>query len=108
MDKMGAPNVTVMNGHMDGPLSTEPSACQLGVVGVAWNGRRYVVVQSFFRDKSTFFGFKQVYELKGATPVLFLDGAKKHAPLCQEGRAGAPEPPGWRTFPDELQALFCH
>ena len=107
MDKLGDPNVVVMYGQMDAS-DHQPIACQLGVVGVAWNGRRFVVLQNSYREHATFFGYNHVYELKGRAPVLFMDGRQKHSPLCQSGGPGAAEPPGWKAFPAELQALFCH
>jgi hypothetical protein len=109
MDKVGDPYVVVMHGHMDGPKSNEPFACQIALVGAAWSGGRFVVVRHFYRDKATFFGYNQVYELRpGAAPELFVDGREKHSPLCQFSAPDAGQPAGWNDLPADLQDVFCH
>ncbi len=108
MDKVGDAKVVVMHGHVDGPGSTEPHACQFAVDSAEWSGRRFFVVHNWFRDRATFFGYNNVYEVVAGRPKLFMDGSQKYSGLCQFSSPTAAEPPEWKAFPAELQTLFCH
>jgi hypothetical protein len=90
-------------------VGDQPFMCWLGVTGATWHGRRFLVVRDSYFEGPTAWGYTNVYELTRAGPVLFLDGAAKHSPLCQGSRTDptVAKPPGWSTFPKDLQEALC-
>jgi hypothetical protein len=106
IDELKQPSVTVMYGEMTGNKGT-PHACQLSVSGAEWGGRRFIVVHDFFRHEGTFWAFNSIYEVTGGAPVVFLDGGENYTALCDSPDPATPQPPGWKSFPADLQKYFC-
>jgi hypothetical protein len=108
MKEQGQSSVTV---RYEAPSTPEqrPFECTLGITGAAWKGRRFLVVHDRYFQVPTAWGYTNVYELTGGRPVLFLDGVETHSPLCQVSSPDptVAKPPGWSTFPKDLQKVLC-
>ncbi len=107
MTRLGRSRVIVRAGVMDGDRWTHNS-CDVEVGAVKWNGRRWIALVNSEREGAAFFRYITSAELTARGAVLSTTG-------CERGNGGKPggayhpiEPPGWKTFPPEVQDRLCH
>jgi hypothetical protein len=107
MTRLGRSRVIVRAGVMDGDRWT-PSSCDVAVSAVKWNGRRWIALVNSVRDGSAFYGFITSVELTARGPVLSTTGCERDDQRRPRGATNPLEPPGWKTFPPEVQERLCH
>lgn len=105
MQRLGQTNIVVRYGVMDGDRVT-PTSCDITVRTAEWRGRKWVALNHDIREGSTFLGYVTAVELTPRGPVVSTEGCQ----LYQGQISGAfppREPPGWKTFPEDLKSALC-
>jgi hypothetical protein len=107
MARLDRVDVTVRSGVMDGEHATKDS-CDIFVGSVEWNGRHWVTFRNGVREGASSFAYITSVEMTARGPVLSTSGCERGPNGKPAGAAHPIEPPGWTTFPQEVQKLLCH
>jgi hypothetical protein len=88
----------------------DPTDCTLGISAVSWKGRRWVVVNAFNRDVSTFYSILEIYERTKGGFVKYYGGFNglPDAEALKKGAEGVtPEMKrDWPTLPADVRKAF--
>jgi hypothetical protein len=97
----------VVRAGVEGDRATQQS-CDLAVATVKWNGRRWIALVNSVRDGNAFFGYITSVELTARGPVLSTTGCERDSKGMPGGALHPMVPPGWKTFPPEVQKRLCN
>jgi hypothetical protein len=105
IERMGQIEVGVRYGVMDGDHAT-PNACDIAVGTAEWNGRKWITLENGVREGGAMFGYTSSMEMTKGGPIVSTNGCAQDNGKVS-GSFPPLEPPGWKTFPDELKTRIC-